>query len=136
MGDFLDIDDTESFPSLPVAVADLGDPVEKLRVYENAWANLSVAQKLFLNTYQECRFNISKTWRKLGKGRTSNGTEYRWRANEHYAFCKKVLETEAMNANLDKAKLINRQNDCVEQLLEERPIFYKGEPTGFFENQP
>jgi hypothetical protein len=137
MGDFLDIDDTESPPSLSVAVADPGDPIERLRLFDTAWSKLRAPQQAFLKAWKENRFNISRTWVALGKdNRTSMGTEYRWRANEDYAFCKKIIQLEATAQVLERERLVLRQDDCAEQLLEPKPILYQGHPTGYYENQP
>jgi hypothetical protein len=133
---FLDIDD-EPAPPLPVVVRDApSDPLERLRAFETAWAELSVQQKGYLAKLKECNFRQRKALEAFGKSKTYASTVFRWRANEHYAFIEKAMKADMVKDILERERLIIRQDNIVDDLLEQKPILYQGEPTGFYENQP
>jgi hypothetical protein len=133
---FLDIDD-EPAPALPVVARDApSDPLERLRAFETAWAELSVQQKGYLAKLKECNFRQGKALEAFGKTKTYASTVFRWRANEHYAFIEKAMKADMVKDILERERLIIRQDNIVDDLLEPKPILYQGAPTGFYENQP
>ena len=133
MTDFLDIDDV---PALPVvAVEAPSDPMERVRAFEKAWAELSAQQKIYLAALKDCNFRQGKALEAIGKTRTYASTVYRWRANEHYAFVEKAMKADLVKDVLERERLVIRHDNIVEDLLEPKPILYQGAPTGFYENQ-
>ena len=135
MSDFLDIDDDK--PSFPVvAAAPPSDPLERLRAFETAWAAISDTQKKYLAALKDNNFRQGKAIEAIGKTRTFNSTVYRWRSNEHFAFLEKAMKADVVKDILERERLIIRQDNIVEDLLEPKPILYMGAPTGFFESQP
>ena len=134
MSDFLDIDDEA--PALPVVAVDApSDPMERVRAFEKAWAELSVPQKSYLSALKDNNFRQGKAIEAIGKTRTYNSTVYRWRANEHYAFIEKAMKADLVKDVLERERLVIRHDNIVEDLLEPKPILYQGAPTGFYENQ-
>ena len=132
---FLDIDDEET-PALPVVARDQpSDPLERLRAFESAWAEISPVQKQYLGALKDCNFRQGKALDAIGRPKTYASTVYRWRTNEHYAFLEKAMKADLVKDILEREKLIIRQDNIVEDLLEAKPILYMGGPTGFIENQ-
>ena len=134
---FLDIgDEDDAAPALPVVAKDApSDPMERVRAFEKAWAELSVPQKSFLAALKDCNFRQGKALEAIGKTRTYASTVYRWRANEHYAFVEKAMKADLVKDVLERERLVIRHDNIVEDLLEPKPILYQGAPTGFYENQ-
>ena len=132
---FLDIED-DDVPALPVVVKDPpSDPLERLRAFEKAWSELSDAQKKYLAVLKDVNFRQGKALEAIGKTKTYASTVYRWRANEHYAFIEKAMKADLVKDILERERLVIRQDNIVEDLLEPKPILYQGAPTGFYENQ-
>lgn len=132
---FLDIGDET--PALPVVVADApSDPVERVRVFDAAYAQLKQEQKTFLVEWKKNHFNVSRTLRQMGDTAPNATTVWRWGTNEHYAFVAKVLKQDVVKDVLERERLVLRQDECAQDLLEPKPILYQGVPTGFYENQP
>lgn len=115
------------------APPEVEDPVARIRLFDKNWKKLSQRQKTFLAEWQKNRFNARRTCRVLG---WDSGANVRWNANEHFRLCKKVMQADVLPDVLDKARLVLRHDDCVEQLLEEHPILHQGMDTGFRENFP
>ncbi len=131
---FLDIDDEA--PALPVVAVDApSDPMERVRAFEKAWAELSAQQKIYLGALKDCNFRQGKAIEAIGKTKTYASTVYRWRANEHYAFIEKAMKVDLVKDVLERERLVIRHDNIVEDLLESKPILYQGAPTGFYENQ-
>ena len=131
---FLDIDD--DVPALPVvAVEAPSDPMERVRAFEKAWAELSDPQKKYLAALKDNSFRQGKAIEAIGKTRTYNSTVYRWRSNEHFAFIEKAMKADVVKDILERERLVIRHDNIVEDLLEPKPILYQGAPTGFYENQ-
>ncbi len=131
---FLDIDDEA--PALPVVAVDApSDPMERVRAFEKAWAELSAQQKIYLGALKDCNFRQGKAIEAIGKTKTYASTVYRWRANEHYAFIEKAMKADLVKDVLERERLVIRHDNIVEDLLEPKPILYQGAPTGFYENQ-
>lgn len=136
MSDFLDIGDDPA-PALPVVARDPpSDPMERVRAFEKAWAEISPQQKQYLGALKDCNFRQGKAIEAIGKTRTYASTVFRWRANEHYAFLEKAMKADLVKDILERERLVIRQDNIVEDLLEPKPILYQGAPTGFYENQP
>ena len=130
----LDIDD--DVPALPVvAVEAPSDPMERVRAFEKAWAELSDPQKKYLAALKDNSFRQGKAIEAIGKTRTYNSTVYRWRSNEHFAFIEKAMKADVVKDILERERLVIRHDNIVEDLLEPKPILYQGAPTGFYENQ-
>lgn len=130
--DWLDEDDhpiTLREPTPPEAE----DPIARIRLFDKAWEKLLQSQKTFLAAWKGNGFNARRTFRDLG---TPNNNESRWRQNKHYELCRKILQADVLPDVLDKARLVLRHDDCVEQLLEPKPILHQGMDTGFRENFP
>ena len=131
---FLDIDDDT--PALPVVAVDApSDPMERVRAFEKAWAELSDPQKKYLAALKDNNFRQGKAIEAIGKTRTYNSTVYRWRSNEHFAFIEKAMKADVVKDILERERLVIRHDNIVEDLLEPKPILYQGVPTGFYENQ-
>ncbi len=131
---FLDIDDDT--PALPVVAVDApSDPMERVRAFEKAWAELSSQQKVYLGALKDVNFRQGKALEAIGKTKTYASTVYRWRANEHYAFIEKAMKADLVKDVLERERLVIRHDNIVEDLLEPKPILYQGAPTGFYENQ-
>ena len=131
---FLDIDD--DVPALPVVAVDApSDPMERVRAFEKAWAELSTQQKVYLGALKDVNFRQGKALEAIGKTKTYASTVYRWRANEHYAFIEKAMKADLVKDVLERERLVIRHDNIVEDLLEPKPILYQGAPTGFYENQ-
>lgn len=136
MSNWLDIDDTAT-PALAVAAADpSNDPIERVRTFDRAYAQLKQEQKTFLTEWKQNRFNARKTIRMMGDRAPNATTVWRWGSDEAYAFVAKILKQDIVKEILEKERLVIRQDECVEELLEPKPILYQGAPTGFYENQP
>jgi hypothetical protein len=130
-----DIEDDK--PALPVVVADPpGDPIERVRAFDKAYSQLKDDQKTFLVEWKKNNFNVRRTLRMMGESAPAATTIWRWNATEHYGFVAKVMKQDIVKDILERERLVLRQDDCVEQLLEPKPILYQGCPTGFYENQP
>lgn len=134
MSDWLDIDDAPTLSVVPVEAP--SDPMARVRAFEKAWAEISVLQKQYLNALKDNNFRQGKAIEAIGKTRTYNSTVFRWRSNEHYAFLEKAMKADVVKDILERERLIIRQDNIVEDLLEAKPILYQGAPTGFYENQP
>jgi hypothetical protein len=137
MSDFLDIgDEDDAAPALPVVAKDApSDPMERVRAFEKAWAELSDPQKKYLAALKDNSFRQGKAIEAIGKTRTYNSTVYRWRSNEHFAFIEKAMKADVVKDILERERLVIRHDNIVEDLLEPKPILYQGAPTGFYENQ-
>lgn len=136
MSDFLDIGD-EPAPAFPVVARDPpSDPMDRVKAFEKAWKKISLDQKKYLGALKDCNFRQGKAIEAIGKTRTYHSTVFRWRANEHYAFLEKAMKADLVKDILERERLVIRQDNIVEDLLEPKPILYQGAPTGFYENQP
>lgn len=134
MSDWLDIDDAPTLSVVPVEAP--SDPMARVRAFEKAWAEISLPQKQYLNALKDNNFRQGKAIESLGKAKTYNSTVFRWRSNEHYAFLEKAMKADVVKDILERERLIIRQDNIVEDLLEPKDILYMGAPTGFYENQP
>lgn len=120
---FLDIDD-EPAPTVPVAIAQLGEDIGALTI---AWGKLTETQKKFLETWRICGFSRPDAFEMLGHDRRSYASvEFRWRANEHYAFCKKMMQKIGLNEAHDKAHQVTSIERLADKAEEGETLFYQG----------
>lgn len=125
-------------PQLPVAAREVPqDVAARIALHDACWARLTTKQKVFLSTWRECGFNARKAMRVLANTPNSvtKTTVINWQSREDYDFVRRVLQSTAAGNVLEPEKLILRQDDIVEQLLEPTPILHQGIPTGFYENR-
>ena len=100
-----------------------------------AWESLMDQQRVFLNTWRECRFNANRAVRVLKNtsNATSKTTIFNWSANANFEHIRAVLRTASVEEILSRDYLAARQEDIVETLLEPKPILHQGLSTGHFE---
>lgn len=133
-GEWDDIEDHVPVPALRTEVAEVGDPVERMKRFDKAWNALTIVQKTFLHTWQNSRFNAQKAISKLGKSRDYRSVICRWRRdNEDFAFCEKVMKSDATAEVLERERLTLRQDEIAEAGLAKVPILHQGIDTGFRE---
>jgi hypothetical protein len=100
-----------------------------------AWDSLSDSQRVFLNTWRECRFNTNRTLRVLagtqhGYSKTS---VQRWVESPGYALCRETLRGASISEILSRDYLAARHEDIVETAMTPTPILHQGVATGHFE---
>lgn len=152
--DWLDIKESE-YPAYPVVLkleegkpADAGVPGldsqavldaeaarEKRAQFILSWESLSEAQRVFLNTWRECRFNMSRALRVLagtahGYSKTS---VLRWADDPRYVFVRDLLRDASVEEILKRNYLAARHEDIVETAMTPTPILHQGVATGHFE---
>ena len=130
--DWLD-DDKSITLRARVSAVEAEDPIARIRLFDAAWAQLSQRKKTFLAAWKDHRFNARAACRALGWDAAAN---VRWSKDEHYELCRKIMQADVLPDVLDKARLVLRHDDCVEQLLESKPVLYQGMDTGFRRNSP
>lgn len=99
------------------------------------WESLSDDQRVFLNTWRECRFNLARTIRVLSntKHPASKTTLHRWRSGMAFEFVENLMRSSSVQEILNKDYLTVRQEDIVETALTPAPILHQGFATGHFE---
>lgn len=126
-----------TLPGLPVTSMDVAKVEEaKLRHAKLvvAWESLSESQRIFLNTWRECRFNANRAFRVLsGVKGVSKSSVSNWRGNESFNLIREMLRDVSIEEILSKSYLAARQEDIVETLLTPKPILHQGFATGHFE---
>lgn len=100
-----------------------------------SWESLTESQRVFLNTWRECRFNTNRTLRVLagtahGYSKTS---VQRWTDIPQYAQVRELLRSASLEEILSRNYLAARQEDIVETLLTPKPVLHAGFHTGFYE---
>jgi len=126
--DWLDIGDDSK---LPVTIDHLA---EEVGAFPAAWSRLTDAQRKFLEAWRACGFSRPDAIRLLGKAQRSyDSTEYRWRANEDYAFAKKMLQKIGAQDALQKHHQVVALERIAQKLEDPKPILYMGAPTGYEE---
>lgn len=100
-----------------------------------AWEMLSDKQKVFLNTWRECRFNANKAFRVLANTTYSTGksTVNNWLAEPSFEYVRERMRGASVAEILNRDNLAARQDDVVETLMEPKPVLHQGAPTGYFE---
>ncbi len=101
----------------------------------SSWALLDDPQRVFLNTWRECRFNQNKALRILQgtSGGVSKTTLYRWIENPEFEFVRTLLRESSIDEILSRTYLAARHEDIVETLLTPKPILHQGVATGHYE---
>ena len=127
-----------TLPALPVGPQALTAGItaaEKRAQFVSAWESLPEQQRVFLNTWRECRFNTRKTLRVLAgtSFSTAKSTVYNWGANDAFELVRNALRDASVEEILSRANLAARHDDIVEEALTPKPILYQGEHTGFEE---
>ena len=129
-----------SMPALPVgpqALTIAADAAAKREQFVVAWASLSDKQRVFLNTWRECRFNAAKAMRMPANTRHSitKQTVTNWQGNPSFEHVFTLLRSASVEQILNRDNLAARQEDIVETLLTPTPILHQGQHTGFMEVQ-
>lgn len=120
--DWLDIGEREGEGGhLPVVVALPDNYKARLQLVESCWARLSEKQKTFLSAWRDCRFNARSAARQLGLSDNSKPMTLGMH-NPDFATVVRVWRANAAADALDRDRLLARQDDIVETLLEPTPI--------------
>lgn len=127
-----------TLPALPLGTRELAAAAtaqERRAQFVSAWESLPEQQRVFLNTWRECRFNTRKTLRVLAGTSfgTAKSTVYNWGANDAFELVRNALRDASVEEILSRANLAARHDDIVEEALTPKPILYQGEHTGFEE---
>lgn len=119
------------------AISDAEAAKEKRAQFLLSWQSLTDSQRIFLNTWRECRFNTNRALRVLagtvhGYSKTS---VQRWVDNPQYSFVRELLRDASVEEVLKRNYLAARQEDIVETALTPTPILHQGIATGHNEVQ-
>lgn len=125
--DWLDIEDDAK---LPVTIDHLA---EEVGTFPAVWKRLSDSQKKFLEAWRVCGFHLGDACKMIGWARTQKTNEWRWRANEDYAFAKKMIQKIGAQDALQKHHQVVALERIAEKLEEPKPILHQGVPTGYEE---
>lgn len=111
--------------------------VEKRAQFIVAWEGLTDKQRVFLNTWRECRFNANKAFRILANtaNHCSKTAVSKWGESEGFELVRTMMRAASVEEILNRDHLAARQDDIVEELLTPKPILHQGEHTGFEEVQ-
>lgn len=99
------------------------------------WESLTEGQRVFLNTWRECRFNANKAMRVLTGTQygISKGTVTNWLGNPAFEHVRTILRSASVAEILNRDNLAARHDDIVETLLTPKPVLHQGTATGYFE---
>lgn len=122
----------EQKPGLPAVVAVPQELAARIALVEDCWSRLSLNQRTFLTAWRENRFNARRTAQILGMSSNTKPMTA-WMAEKDFAVVVQVWRATAASEILEKDRLVLRQDDIVEALLEPKPILHQGVPTGFEE---
>lgn len=101
-----------------------------------AWGLLTEQQRMYLNTWRECRFNGAKTLRVLADVRGISKTGVlKWADLPAFRLALTMMRSASVEEILHHDYLVARQEDIVETLLTPQPILHQGFQTGHFEVQ-
>lgn len=101
-----------------------------------AWGLLTEQQRMYLNTWRECRFNGAKTLRVLTDVRGISKTGViKWADLPAFRLALTMMRQASVEEILHHDYLVARQEDIVETLLTPQPILHQGFATGHFEVQ-
>lgn len=123
-------------PGLSTSAVELSTAATEARAkFMLCWQGLTDSQRVFLNTWRECRFNTNRTLRVLagtihGYSKTS---VQRWVDDPSYAYVRELLRSASVQEILSREYLAVRQEDIVETLLTPKPILHQGSATGHYE---
>lgn len=122
-------------PISPQALVLAADAVSRRAQFVSAWESLTDKQRVFLNTWRECRFNANRAMRVLGNTAHSVGksTISNWCADPGFEHIRTMLRAASVEEILDRNHLAVRQDDIVETLLTPKPILHQGFATGHYE---
>lgn len=121
-------------PGVPM-LAEAAEAREKRAQFIVSWESLNESQRVFLNTWRECRFNTNRTIRVLAGTvhAYSKTSVQRWADIPQYAHVRDLLRTSSIQEILSRDYLAARQEDIVETLLTPKPVLHAGFHTGFYE---
>lgn len=117
------------------ALLDADAAREKRAQFLLCWESLTEAQRVYLNTWRECRFNQARTIRVLaGTAHAYSKTSVlRWADSPQFTHVRETLRDASVEEVLKKNYLVARQEDIVETALTPTPILHQGFATGHFE---
>lgn len=123
------------FPVGPQAITAAMDANARRAQLLMAWESLEERQRVFLNTWRECRFNANRALRVLAgtSHKVSKTTVNNWAADANFELTRDMLRSASITEILSKDYLAARQEDIVETLLAPKPILHQGFATGHFE---
>lgn len=130
--DWLDTGEDQQVATLPVQVPLPADYAERVALATQCWQQLSETQQIFLNAIRDARLNLRKASRISGVSRSRHNE---WMTIPAYSTVFSIWRVNASEDAVNKDRLLARQDDIVETLLEPKPILYQGEHTGFEEVQ-
>lgn len=111
----------------------------KREQFAAAWRKLAARQKEYLQALMQYEWNAGAAMRALIKTgvKIKKTAPTRWyNTSEIYAFVYDAMKARARAAVVDKDKLVLDAEFIRQQAMKPKPILYKGEATGFFENKP
>jgi hypothetical protein len=110
---------------------------ERKAKFISAWSGLTDKQRVWLNTWRECRFNANKAIRVLANTghAVSKTLQQNWQEKESYAYVRDLLRQASVEEILNRDHLALRHDDIVETLLTPQPILHQGIATGHYEVQ-
>lgn len=125
-------------PGLPVTIRGVDAAIATMNKRAQllaAWGSLTDGQRVFLNTWRECRFNAARVYRVL-RGTihaVSKATVNRWLQIPEFDQVRELLRTASIEEILSRDYLAARQEDIVETLLTPKPVLHQGVATGHYE---
>lgn len=127
-----------ALPALPIgsqALVLAADAAERRAQFVLAWESLTDKQRVFLNTWRECRFNASRAIRVLANTahHTSQSTIENWCANPAFDNIRTMLRAASVEEILSRDTLAARHNDIVETALTPTAVLHQGFATGHYE---
>jgi len=111
------------------------EAAERRAKFVMCWKGLTENQRVFMNTWRDCRFNLSKAVRVLNGTQysTTRTTVHRWTEDPGFAYVRELLRSASVEEILNRDYLATRQEDIVETLLTPKPILHQGFATGHYE---
>jgi len=113
-----DIGDEESLP-VPAVITETNE-------FPAHWSCISDAQKKFLEAWRLAGFHRAAALRAID---INGSTEFRWRANEHYAFCKMVLEKIGAHEAQSKTHQVVALERLADKLEDGKLVMWQGMPV-------
>jgi hypothetical protein len=131
LNDWLDIT-PEAQPAkagLPAVIVLPTDLPTRVALVEECWARLTLAQRTFLTTWRECRYNARAANRRLHNHDYTNSAHTEWSRGRDYATVMQAWRASAATEILDRDRLLARQDDLVETLMTPKPVLHQGIPV-------
>lgn len=127
-----------TLPALPLgpqALTLAADAAARRAQFMVAWEGLTDKQRVFLNTWRECRFNANRAVRVLANTghSVSKTTIQNWGADPGFENIRTVLRSASVEEILSRDTLAARHDDIVETALTPTPILHQGFATGHYE---